>query len=129
MSVLSLSPGVVLCFEKDGHIEVEFGSNGECCPSFNETMQKACRFISAKQDCDSHCGICVDVPLFIKAAKKHNTESSIHDQLISLLQTPSYPTASTTTFLGQLVLRSALLPTVSTTAFHISTIQTVILLV
>ncbi|MGR3319784.1 MAG: hypothetical protein ACUZ8O_15060 [Candidatus Anammoxibacter sp.] len=126
MAVQSLCPGVVLCFEDDGHIVVEFGSNGECCQGFNETTQKSFIFISSEQDCDSHCGICVDVPLYIKAEKKHNDESIALDQLTSLLQTASYFTAVTTSFLDQPTSRSTF-HTVFTTAFHISTIQTVIL--
>ncbi|MGR3177294.1 MAG: hypothetical protein ACUZ8E_04490 [Candidatus Anammoxibacter sp.] len=128
MTVLSLSPGVVLCFENDGHIEVEFGLNGECCLPFNEALQKPFTFISSEQDCNSFCEICVDVPLYITAERKHNDESIVLDLLVSLLQTASYSTAVTTLFFDQPTLRNPF-HTVSITAFHVSTIQTVILLV
>lgn len=122
MAIQSSSPGVVLCFENDGHIEVEFGSNGECCQPFNETTQKTLTFISSEQDSNGHCGICVDVPLYITSEKKHNTATIVLDQLVSLLQTSSY----STTLIDQSTLRNTS-PLISTTAFHISTIQTVIL--
>lgn len=70
----SLSTGVVLCFENDGRMEVESGSDGKCCQTFNKIFQKSFTFISNEQDSDNSCGICVDVPLYITAEKKHSSE-------------------------------------------------------
>ncbi len=123
ITIQSLTSGVVLCFENDGHIVVEFGSNEKCCSSFYETSQKTPNVISIDQDFNSSCGTCFDVPLYISAEKKNNYESIDRDFLLTLVQTSS---TSSTSFISPQTLKTPFHP-ILTTSFHISTIQTAIL--
>lgn len=126
ITLQSATQGVVLCFEGDGRIEVEFGSKWECCQAFKWAAKESSTFISSEQDYkdyNSSCGICVDVPLYITAEKKHNTESINSDQFTPLLHKFSYDSAI---HINQSSLKNYS-PSIPTTSFYISTIQTVIL--
>lgn len=120
--VQSFPQGIVLCFENDGHMDVEFGSKNEFYQTFDNDFQESFTFISEEKDCNKACGICVDVPLYIAAEKIDNSKSIVLDQLILLLK--SLPYLTTLTYLSALKNTFNLIPT---TAFHISTTQTVIL--
>ena len=105
ITIQSLTPGVVLCFENDGHIEVEFESNRKCCKAFNEPFQKSFTFIFSEQRFNNSGDICEDIPLYITAEKKHNTEQELLNAFVSALNAlsssfydthieKSFPTAS-----------------------------------
>jgi len=122
ITVQSLTPGVVLCFEDDGHLEVEFGSNGECCQPFDGNAIKSSSFISNERVCHSSCGLCVDIPLYISAEKKHNSKSLELDHLIALL----HSSLCTASFIDNTTSINSF-QSIPTTVYLISTIQTVIL--
>lgn len=120
----SFPQGIVLCFEDDGRFEVEFGSKEQCCQAFNESSRNASSIIFSEQDYNSHCGTCLDVVLCITAEKNRKSKSFILDQLVSLLQKSSYFVI----LFDKSTLKNSFL-VIPTTAFHIATTQTVILLV
>ena len=88
--VQSSNFGVVLCFERDGGVEIEFGSNEQCCQPFNRDLEESSIFVSKGDYGNNHCGICVDFPLYITAKKSNCSGSVVLEKLIVQLQTQSY---------------------------------------
>lgn len=124
ITIQSLTPGVVLCLEDDGHIEVEFTLEGACCQDFKWSSQETLTFISSQQNNEADCGICVDIPLAITAEKKHDTEQKPLNNLISAQYATaiSYDPHVKKTLLGESFILS-----ISRNTSHVTYLQTIII--
>ena len=124
VTVQTLCHGVVLCFEEDGRIEIEFnsGADGKCCLPSNDKAVGSSFPILSRIESEDSCGLCIDVPLFIKAEKSNWAGFLTFGQLVSFLNVSQclydvFDCADTW----------KVLPPISLVVFHISTTQTVIL--
>jgi len=58
---------VVLCFEADGKVAVEYSRNGTCCSSSSvKVFARSYSIIGNPLDSDN-CGTCLDVPILLSA--------------------------------------------------------------
>jgi len=54
---------LVICFEKDGHINVEIAHYGVCCPHVKKTLSEShsCSFLKRKSSRPNNCHPCFDL--------------------------------------------------------------------
>lgn len=68
-------PGMVLCFEKDGHVALETATNGVCSDSF-EDVQREQQVAATKKPVlyGLNCKRCFDMPISIESAEHQKSE-------------------------------------------------------
>ena len=124
VTVQTLCHGVVLCFEEDGRVEIEYsaGVGRKCCPPLNDKLDGTSFPVLSENRRDDSCGLCTDVSLFISAEKCHWSDFLTLDRLVSFLNvSPCLYDVFVCTDTGKVP------HSISRVAFHITTTQTVIL--
>ena len=62
--------GVVLCFEADGQVVVEYSRNGTCCSSSAVQVSSRSSSLVKSSSVKDHCGTCWDIPILLIGSER-----------------------------------------------------------
>ncbi len=87
ITIQSLAPGIVLCFENSDDTEVNFCLKEKCC-SLSESSEQLFHELDFRtQPLDDSCKKCVEVPLYKSLNQKNSTEEKPVNLLTLALST------------------------------------------
>lgn len=61
---------VVLCFEADGQVAVEYSRNGTCCSSPTVQVSSRSSSLVKSSSVKDHCGTCLDIPVLLSGSER-----------------------------------------------------------